>query len=389
MSDLCVFPEVREAIIASGGELVNTCFQCGVCSATCPWNRLDEPGPFNIRAMMHMGRMGYEGFETEDILYACTTCGHCVARCPRKVGIIDVVRAMRNVIGETGSIPKTLRTPVNSIKANGNPWGQERGDRSLWMKDLVVPEFTSETEYFLFVCCTSAYDGRSQSIARAVVRLLEQAGVSYGVIGNEEQCCGESLRKAGAGEDFTRLAQANIALYKKRGVKKIITTSPHSLFTLKKEYPELGGEFEVIHHTELLADLVEQGKLSFGDNPETTVIYHDPCYLGRHNGIYDQPRRCLSAVPGLNLIDFEPTRQDSLCCGGGGARIWMETKPGMRFSDTKVDQAAEKGATILATACPYCIVMLEDSARNMGHAENLQIKDISEIMADALNPAHP
>ncbi|MDA8333768.1 MAG: (Fe-S)-binding protein [Peptococcaceae bacterium] len=382
MADIVVFPEVREAILACGGDPINTCFQCGVCSATCPWGRV-AGSPFNIRAMMHMGRLGYEGFETEDILYACTTCSHCGARCPRQVGIVDVVRAMRNVIGETGSIPKTLRAPVGSIKANGNPWGQERADRRLWMKDP-VPEFTAETEYFLFVCCTSAYDGRSQNIARSVARLLDRAGVSYGVIGNEEQCCGESLRKIGAEEDFTALTRANIALYQKKGVRKIITTSPHTLFTLKKEYPELGGEFEVLHYTELLASLVEQGKLTFRARPETTVIYHDPCYLGRHNGIYDAPRRLLAAVPGLTPTDFEPSREDSLCCGGGGARIWMETKPGMRFSDQKVDQAVKKGAGVLATACPYCIVMLEDSARNAGCGETLLVRDISEVLASAL-----
>lgn len=356
--------------------------QCGVCSATCPWGRIDE-SPFNIRAMIHMGRLGYEGFETEDILYACTTCSHCAARCPRQVKIVDVVRAMRNVIGETGSIPKTLRAPVGSIKANGNPWGQERADRRLWMTDP-VPEFTPETEYYLFVCCTSAYDGRSRNIARAIVRLLDRAGVSYGVIGNEEQCCGESLRKIGAEEDFTALARANIALYQKKGVRKIITTSPHTLFTLKNEYPELGGEFEVVHYTELLAGLIEEGKLSFRPRPETTVIYHDPCYLGRHNGIYEAPRRCLAAVPGLSVIDFEPARQDSLCCGGGGGRIWMETKPGMRFSDQKIEQAVEKEANVLATACPYCIVMLEDSAKNAGYGETLPVRDVSELLAEAL-----
>jgi Fe-S oxidoreductase len=237
----------------------------------------------------------------------------------------------------------------------------------------------------LYVCCTSAYDGRSQAIARSVVRLLQRAGVSFGVIGVEEQCCGESLRKIGAEEDFINLAQANVALFQKKGVRKIVTTSPHTLYTLKKEYPELGGQFEVIHYTELLARLIGEGKLSFHAVPETTVIYHDPCYLGRHNGIYEQPRQLLAAVPGVNLIDFESTAQDSLCCGGGGARIWMETKPGMRFADQKVQQAAEKGAGILATACPYCIVMLEDSARNLGYAETMPVKDISEILVQALD----
>ncbi|ABO50308.1 tungsten-dependent benzoyl-CoA reductase-related protein bamD [Desulforamulus reducens MI-1] len=378
------FLEVRDAIVEMGGENINLCMQCGTCAGTCPWGRLEEKSPFNIRKMIYQGRMGLEGYETDDILYACTTCGHCVTRCPRGVKITDVVRAMRSVIGETGGIPKNLKAAVGSINSQGNPWSQPREKRDTWAKDLDINKFTPETEYLLFVCCTSAFDGRSQKIARSIAELLKKAGVSFGIIGNQEQCCGESIRKIGAESEFSMLAESNIKLFKENGVKKIITTSPHCLSAFKNDYPEFGGEFEVFHYTQILDDLVKEGKLSFTNAKNQKVIYHEPCYLGRHSQIFEAPRELLSQVPGVETIEFAKSQKDSLCCGGGGARIWMETESGQRFSDFKVQEASDKEADILVTACPYCVVMMEDSAKTLNKDEEIKIMDISEILKENL-----
>jgi len=232
------------------------------------------------------------------------------------------------------------------------------------------------------VCCTSCYDPRSRKIALALVDLLQKAGVSFGVIGTEESCCGESVRKIGDEEGFSKLAQANIALFQEKGVRKIITTSPHCYYTFTREYPELGGEFEVYHSTQILARLVQTGKLVPRRVSGPKTAFHDPCYLGRHSGLYDQPRALLKAAG----AEYAPMRREmdwSLCCGGGGGRVWMETAVDQRFSDLRVKEAVEAGAEILATACPYCITMLEDSVKTTNLEDKLEIKEISEILHEA------
>jgi Fe-S oxidoreductase len=331
-----------------------------------------------------MAQLGVEGYESDDFLYGCTTCNKCVLKCPRGVTIIDVVKAMRAMIGETGAIPGGLKTVTGSVHGKGNPWSEPREKRTDWMKGLDVPIFDGSQDYFLFVCCTSAYEARSRRIAHAMVKLLQAAGVSFGVIGEEEACCAESVRKIGDEALFMSMAEKNISLYKEKGVNKIITTSPHCYYTFTQEYPEVGGEFEVIHYTQLLADLLEQGKLQLSQTLDKQVTYHDPCYLGRHSEIYDAPRTLLSAVTGGKLVEMKRSRKESLCCGGGGGRLWMETKPEWRFSDLRILEACETGAAILATACPYCISMLEDSRKTTNKEEAIEIKDISELIADAL-----
>jgi len=382
MEALTPLYEVNEALVAMGAEKLNLCMQCGMCAGSCPWRIVD--GPFNIRRLIRMAQLGVEGYESDDILYGCTTCNKCVLKCPRGVTIIDVVRAMRSMIAETGAIPGVLRTATGSVHSNGNPWSEPREKRTQWMQGLDVPTFGEGTEYFLFVCCTSAYDARSQNIARAMVKVLTAAGVSFGVIGEEETCCAESVRKMGDENLFTNTAEKNIKLYTGKGVKKIITTSPHCYTTFTKEYPELGGEFEVVHYTQLLARLLADGKLKLSKTLDKKVTYHDPCYLGRHNGVYDEPRALLSAVTGGNLVEMKRIRKESLCCGAGGGRLWMETKPEWRFSDLRIHEACETGASILATACPYCISMLEDSRKTVNKEDVIEIKDISELIAEAL-----
>ncbi len=382
MEALTPFYEVNEALVAMGAEKLNLCMQCGMCAGSCPWRIVD--GPFNIRRLIRMAQLGVEGYESDDILYGCTTCNKCVLKCPRGVTIIDIVRAMRSMIAETGAIPGVLRTATGSVHSSGNPWSEPREKRTAWMKDMDVPVFEEGTEYLLYVCCTSAYDARGQKVARAMVKVLKAAGISFGIIGEEESCCGESVRKIGDEELFSNTAEKNIKLFSGKGVKKIIATSPHCYYTLTKEYPELGGEFEVIHYTQLLAGLLKEGKLTFSKPLDKKVTYHDPCYLGRHNEIYDEPRALINAVTDGNLVEMDRIRKESLCCGAGGGRLWMETKPEWRFSDLRIEEACKTGAPILATACPYCISMLEDSRKTVNKEDAIEIKDIVELIAEAL-----
>ncbi len=382
MEALTPFYEVNEALVAMGAEKLNLCMQCGMCSGSCPWRIVD--GPFNVRRLIRMAQLGVEGYESDDILYGCTTCNKCVLKCPRGVTIIDIVRAMRAMIAETGAIPVVLRTIIGSIHSNGNPWSEPREKRTEWMQGLDIPEFDKDKEYLIFVCCTSAYDARSRNIARAMTRVLSAAGVSFGVIGEEEQCCAESIRKIGDETLFGATAEKKINLYKQKGVQKIVTTSPHCYFTFTQEYPDLGGEFEAIHYTQLLARLFEAGELKLSGTLDKKITYHDPCYLGRHSEVYDEPRSLISAVTDGNLIEMKRNKKDSLCCGAGGGRLWMETKPEWRFSDLRIIEACETGAPILATACPYCISMLEDSRKTVNKEDEIQIRDISELIAEVL-----
>lgn len=379
--------EVSEAIVASGADTLYCCMQCGLCTGSCPWRLV--PGKisrgFNIRKVQRLGQLGLEGFESEEVIYACTTCGQCVVRCPREVKIIDNVRAMRSMLAEVGTVPGSYRPVIGSLHSQGNPWSGERSKRTEWMAGLDVPAFEKGTEYLLFVCCTSCYDVRSQKIARAVVQLLDRAGVNFGVIGEEESCCGESVRKIGEEELFTKLAQGNISLFQGKGVKKIITTSPHCLYIFTQEYPELGGAFEVLHHSMLLARLVHEGKLKPSKPFGKKIAFHDPCYLGRHKEVFEDPREILSAAAGEDFVEMDRNRIDSLCCGGGGGRIWMETEAGERFGDLRVEEALHMGAQTLATACPYCIIMLEASAKTMDKEEELPIMDISEVLLASMD----
>jgi Fe-S oxidoreductase len=222
------------------------------------------------------------------------------------------------------------------------------------------------------------------SVAKATARILKRAGAKFGILGAKENCCGESVRKAGNYAVFENLATSNIAAIQETGVREIVVTSPHCYGTFKNEYPSLGGEFNVIHSTQYLARLIDEDKLAFTKPYAKKVVYHDPCYLGRHNGIYDAPRNVLGSIPGLELMDELNARENSLCCGGGGARIWMETKKGERFSDTLVEQALAMGAEVLATACPYCILNFKDSVLTMGKEDALQVRDISQIVDEVM-----
>jgi Fe-S oxidoreductase len=279
---------------------------------------------------------------------------------------------------------RSARTARASLQDEGNPLGEARGKRADWAKGLSVKPFTEGMEVLYFVGCYLSYDPRLKKVAAATAALLERAGVSFGILGDRESCCGESIRKIGAESVFKALARENIKTFIERGVKRILVSSPHCFHTLKNEYPEFMVNFEVVHITQLLVELLRQGRLAFSQEYRRTVTYHDPCYLGRHNGVFDAPRELLQAIPGLTLVEMASSRQDSLCCGGGGGRIWMETPKGERFSDLRLGQADAVGAEVLATCCPYCITMFEDSRLGRDDEHAVRIQDLTEILAEAM-----
>ena len=235
-----------------------------------------------------------------------------------------------------------------------------------------------------FPCCYPSYDPRLKKVAVATANILNLAGVDFGILGAKENCCGESIRKTGDEDVFKRLAKENIKTFIDHGVKKILVSSPHCYHTFKNEYPEFRVDFEVVHITQVLFELIDTGRLELKKEYGKKITYHDPCYLGRHNGIYDEPREVLKKVPGLELNEMPDCREESLCCGGGGGRVWMETQKGERFSDLRIDQAIDVGAEVLVTACPYCITMFEDSRVTMGADEKIEIKDITEIIQEVI-----
>jgi len=374
--------EVEDVVKEVGGETFKLCYQCGKCNTLCPWNTVKT---FNIRRMVREAQFGLVNFEVDDMWW-CVTCRACVAQCPRGVEIIDVMRALRRAIVDlgVGGVPDSLRITVKNISGLGNPLGEPAEKRADWAKDLGVKTFTRGTEVLYFPCCIPAYVPEIQRIARATVNVLQKADVDFGILGAEQVCCGESVRKAGQESLFQRLAQTNISAFVEAGVKTIVTSSPHCYNAFKNEYPEFGGNFEVMHISQYLAKLIKEGRLNFTKELSKKVTYHDPCYLGRHNGIYDEPREILKSIPGLELVEMSDSRENGLCCGGGGGGIWMETKKEERLSNTRLEQALETEASILAVTCPYCMLNLDDSVLTLNKEDVIQIKDITEVIQEAL-----
>jgi Fe-S oxidoreductase len=382
MSAVTPLQEVVDIINEEGGEILKLCYQCGTCTAVCPWNKVRS---FIVRRIMHQGQLGLVDFEDEDV-WLCATCNNCVKRCPRGVEIIDVMRALRRAVTELGiaKVPDSLRITIKNISGVGNPLGEAEDKRANWAQDLDIKLHTEGTEILYFPCCIPEYDPSVQRVARATAAVLKKAGVDFGILGNRANCCGESVRKAGDEAVFKQLAQNNITALEEAGVRKIIVSSPHCYHALKNEYPRLGTSFEVTHVSQYLLELLKQERLKLTKEVNLKVAYHDPCYLGRHNDIYDEPREVLRSIPGLELVELADHREFSLCCGGGGGRIWMETKSGERFSDLRLNQALETGAKVLAVACPYCMLNFNDSVLTQDKGDLIEVRDIAELVQEAL-----
>jgi Fe-S oxidoreductase len=383
METVTPFAEIVDEINQAGGEAFRFCYQCGKCDVVCPWNRVTD---FSIRKIVWQAALGLAEIELDDI-WKCTTCGTCPAKCPRGVEQIEVGVAIRRIATQYDVLPgraSGLGATSASLAAHGNPLGEERAARNAWASGLSVKTFTEGMELLYFVGCYGSYDPRNQMVAVATARILEQAGVEFGILGSQESCCGESIRKAGNEEVFTSLARENIKTFIDNGVKRILVSSPHCYHTFVNEYAEFMVNFEVVHITKLLSELIEEGRLEVAGQFPKRVAYHDPCYLGRHNGIFDPPRRALNAVPGLELVELPDCRENSLCCGGGGGGIWMETPKAERFADLRLAQAQAVGADVLVTSCPYCISNFEEGKLSLDDEDALEVKDITEIIQDSL-----
>ena len=383
MENVADYKEIVDVIKESGGDGFKYCYQCGLCDTVCPWNQVIK---FSMRKIVRQATFGMTEIESDE-MWRCTTCGKCPQRCPRGVKIIEAGVALRRIATEYGVFPdpvKPIRTISGSLMGEGNPLSEERKKRGDWAKGLGVQTFTEGMEVLYFPGCYLCYDARLKKVAAATVKILNKAGVEFGILGAKENCCGESIRKTGDEELFRRLARENIKTFIENGVKKILVSSPHCYHTFKNEYPEFMVNFEVVHISQFIRELMEAGRLTISGEYAKRVSYHDPCYLGRHNGIYAEPREALKQIGGLELVEMPDALADSLCCGGGGGRIWMETPKGERFSDLRLAQAVDVGAEVLATSCPYCIANFEDSKLLLKDSDNLEIKDITEIIQEVI-----
>jgi len=377
------FKEAIDEIKESGADAFKFCYQCGKCDTVCPWNKVRT---FSMRKLIREATFGLTEIENEEI-WRCTTCGKCQQRCPRDVKQINDMVALRRFATGYGVFPeavKPVRAASAGLFAEGNPFGEARTKRAEWAEGLSVKTFTEGMEILYFPGCYLSYDSRLKKVARATVNILNKAGADFGILGTKENCCGESIRKTGNEALFKRMARENIKTFIDDGVKKILVSSPHCYHTFKNEYPEFNVNFEVIHISQYLFELINGGRLQISKEYEKKVTYHDPCYLGRHNGIYDEPRGVLKKIPGLILNEMEESREDSMCCGMGGGRIWMETQKSDRFANLRLDQAIGVGAEVLVTSCPYCITNFEDSRLVLNYDDVIQVKDITEILQEII-----
>jgi Fe-S oxidoreductase len=382
--------EIREVLLEEGAEGIYKCYQCGKCTSACPWYQVDfyefPVYRFSLETAMGMVASSEEKDELAaeiDRIYRCVGCEACLNVCPHGINTPNILRAARRLLVDFGSYPDTLKSTVQKIKNVGNPFGESSDKRADWAADLNIQEYQEELEYLYFPCCVPAYDTRNQNIARSTTGILQKAGVSFGILGTKESCCGEAIRRVGAEQVFKRVCKSNIKEFKKSGVKKVLASSPHCFTTFKNEYPEFGADFEALHITQFLAKLIEDGKIKSSKEFNKKVVYHDPCTLGRKNGVYEEPRNVLKSIPGLELVEVENfNRNLSVCCGAGSGGLWMEWEKDERIVNVRLKQLLETGADVIAVACPYCLQMFEETLKSMN--SEIPVLDVTEILYESL-----
>ncbi|MEI6592105.1 MAG: (Fe-S)-binding protein [Holophagaceae bacterium] len=342
------------------------------------WQRDDEAAPWSKEQL--------EGWISKDTIWACTSCGYCEWACPLQISFVDKLVGMRRFLTlEESDFPAEAQVAFKGMERQGNPWNLAQADRGKWAEGLEVPTMAEnpEAEYLFWVGCAGSYDAAGQKVSQSLVKLLKAAGVSFAILGTEESCTCESARRLGNEYLFQTATETNVELLKGYGVKKVITNCPHCLNTLKNEYPDFGGTFEVVHGTELVAELIASGRLKLDQTVDVDLTYHDPCYLSRYNGQVDAPRAILGAIPGVKLTEMDKHGEATMCCGAGGGRFWLEEHLGKRVNHERFEQAMETKATTIAVGCPFCNVMLNNAAGETGR-EGIATTDVLELAAKAL-----
>jgi len=365
----------------------NMCMQCGECTGSCPVFSKSKLNPRRLMLEIAYTISPLTMYPPLDIrekseVWDCTTCRTCSYRCPRDVNPMDVLIGLRGLLVEEGRVPPTLGDALEGVYKYGNPWGLSRSKRSDWAQNLKVKYVTEgeKVELLYFVGCAASYDSRAQEVARALVKNLNTLGVDFSILGNKETCCGNEVYSLGEKGLFEELAQKNLGLFDQYGINSIITTSPHCFHAFKNRY---GRELPVKHYTQYFADLIDKGKLNFLGRVEKVVTYQDPCFLGKHNNIYDEPRKIIESVPGVKFLELRMSRTRSVCCEGGGGRMWYDI-PGERLAETRVREAIKLGAEILAVACPFCLLTFDDAIKTTGNEDRIKVVDIMELVAEAL-----
>jgi Fe-S oxidoreductase len=368
------------------GETFQSCMQCGACTGVCPWSEVTSYSPRKILRDISLDKS--TNVSVDEASWTCATCNSCAEQCPRGIGLLELTKSIRRHVVDAGHLPGSFDKPVKSLKKDGNPWGGKQENRLDWAKDVTLPAYTSEHEYCLFTCCTTAYDTSadkgSQKAGIALLGLLEHAGVSYGTLGTKESCCGDVVDKIGVADVAADLTRKNTEMFLEAGVSKILTLSPHCLNSFKRNYEGL-KKIANIHSTELLDELIQQGSIKPVNSLDLKVTYHDPCYLGRHSSIYDAPRRILASIPGVTLIEMQNNRERSFCCGGGSGGPWKDRIAKESLGEIRVKEALGTGAGVIATACPYCIRTLNESIAKLGVGNQIKVQDVTELLLQSVD----
>ena len=405
-----------------------TCTECGRCQDACPAWATDKPlspkklildlqehvltagpaavaahkrepvkaaaagsGITAVQAMVEAARAPLAGgVIMDETLWSCTTCRACMTVCPVFIEHVPkIVDMRRNLVMQEGRIPDELARTFRNLEQNGNPWQFNNSTRSKWAAGLDIAEIdavedVAGLEVVWWVGCLGSFDQRNQRISQALAAIFQQAGVKFAIMGKSESCCGDPARRAGNEYLYQVLAQANIEVLNELKVTKLVTACPHCFNTIKNEYPQLGGNYEVLHHTEFVNYLMKSGRIKLGATVEQTITYHDPCYLGRYNDGYDAPREILQAIPGVNLIEMARSKETARCCGAGGGRMWMEERHGRRMNQNRILDVQETHAGTLASGCPFCTSMFQDGIKGLGVEDSVKLQDISELVAASM-----
>ncbi|MBN1177311.1 MAG: (Fe-S)-binding protein [Dehalococcoidales bacterium] len=379
------------------------CTECGRCSDACPATFTGKPleprlvihdikvnllknGPEGSTELPLIGGEG-EGSVSESVIWECTTCGACMEVCPVFIEHVPRIVDMRRYLVEMkAKFPEELLTLFENMEQRSNPWGIAPAERTKWAADIEVQPFEAgKTEYLFYTGCAGALDARNRHTTLSVAKILDAAGVSWGTLGRDEMCCGDSLRRLGNEYVFDTMAKENIKMFEEKGIKKIITQCPHCYSTLKNDYKQYGADLEVVHHTEFINNLIKEGRLKLKASTDLgNVVFHDSCYLGRYNLLYDAPREVVKEATGKPPTEMERNRDNAFCCGAGGGRMWMEEQEGTLINVARVEEALEKQAETVCVCCPYCMTMFDDGLKDKEADERVQVLDIAEIVAKAL-----